>query len=218
MTLRVLLADDHPVVRSGLRALLGTIEGIEVVGEAADGEAAVREAQLLRPDIVLMDVRMPGLDGVEATRRIRTAVPASAVLVLTMFEDDATVFTAMQAGARGYLLKGAEQDEIVGALRAVAAGQVIFGPGIASRVLEHFSSPPAPAADPFPELTARESEVLALLADGRRTSAIADELALSPKTVSNNLTSIFAKLEVSDRAAAIIRAREGGLGSSGSTQ
>jgi len=218
MTLRVLLADDHPVVRSGLRALLGTIEGIEVVGEAADGEAAVREAQLLRPDIVLMDVRMPGLDGVEATRRIRTAVPASAVLVLTMFEDDATVFTAMQAGARGYLLKGAEQDEIVGALRAVAAGQVIFGPGIASRVLEHFSSPPTPAADPFPELTAREREVLALLADGRRTSAIADELALSPKTVSNNLTSIFAKLEVSDRAAAIIRAREGGLGGSGSTR
>ena len=216
MTLRVLLADDHPVVRSGLRALLGTIDGIEVVGEAADGDAAIREAQLLRPDIVLMDVRMPGLDGVEATRRIRAAVPATAVLVLTMFDDDATVFTAMQAGARGYLLKGAEQDEIVGALRAVAAGQVIFGPGIASRVLDHFAAPPAPAADPFPQLTAREGEILSLLADGRRTSAIADELALSPKTVSNNLTSIFAKLEVSDRAAAIIRAREGGLGGTGS--
>jgi DNA-binding NarL/FixJ family response regulator len=212
MTLRVLLADDHPVVRSGLRALLGTIDGIEVVGEAADGDGAVREAQLLKPDIVLMDVRMPGLDGVEATRRIRAAVPTTAVLVLTMFDDDATVFTALQAGARGYLLKGAEQDEIVGALRAVAAGQVIFGPGIASRVLEHFAAPPAPAADPFPQLTAREREILALLADGRRTSSIADELALSPKTVSNNLTSIFAKLEVSDRAAAIIRAREGGLG------
>ena len=134
MTLRVVLADDHPVVRRGLRALLSTIDGIEVVGEAADGEAAVKEAQLLAPDIVLMDVRMPGLDGVEATRRIRSAVPGVAVLVLTMFDDDATVFTAMQAGARGYLLKGAEQDEIVGALRAVAAGQVIFGPGIASRV------------------------------------------------------------------------------------
>ena len=214
MTLRVVLADDHPVVRSGLRVLLGTIDGIEVVGEAADGEAAVREAQLLRPDIVLMDVRMPGLDGVEATRRIRERVPDVAVLVLTMFEDDATVFTAMQAGARGYLLKGAEQDEIVGALRAVAAGQVIFGPGVASRVLDHFASPPAPAVvDPFPQLTAREGEILALLADGRRTSAIADELSLSPKTVSNNLTSIFAKLEVTDRAAAIIRAREGGLGS-----
>jgi DNA-binding NarL/FixJ family response regulator len=212
MTVRVVLADDHPVVRRGLRALLSTIEGIEVVGEAADGAAAVREAQLLAPDIVLMDVRMPGLDGVEATRRIRTAVPGVAVLVLTMFDDDATVFTAMQAGARGYLLKGAEQDEIVGALRAVAAGQVIFGPGIASRVLDHFSAPPAPTAEPFPELTAREREILALLADGRRTSAIADRLALSPKTVSNNLTSIFAKLEVTDRAGAIIRAREGGLG------
>ncbi|MET1058910.1 MAG: response regulator transcription factor [Nocardioides sp.] len=215
MTLRVVLADDHPVVRSGLRVLLGTIDGIEVVGEAADGEAAVREAQLLRPDIVLMDVRMPGLDGVEATRRIRERVPGVAVLVLTMFEDDATVFTAMQAGARGYLLKGAEQDEIVGALRAVASGQVIFGPGVASRVLDHFTAPPEPAvADPFPQLTAREGEILALLADGRRTSAIADELSLSPKTVSNNLTSIFAKLEVADRAAAIIRARERGLGSS----
>ncbi|WP_175582693.1 response regulator [Nocardioides guangzhouensis] len=212
MTLRVVLADDHPVVRRGLRALLSTIEGIEVVGEAADGEAAVKEAQLLVPDIVLMDVRMPGLDGVEATRRIRAAVPGVAVLVLTMFDDDATVFTAMQAGARGYLLKGAEQDEIVGALRAVAAGQVIFGPGIASRVLDHFAAPPTPAAEPFPELTAREREILALLAEGRRTSAIADRLALSPKTVSNNLTSIFAKLEVADRAGAIIRAREGGLG------
>jgi DNA-binding NarL/FixJ family response regulator len=215
MTLRVVLADDHPVVRRGLRALLTTIDGIEVVGEAADGEAAVKEAQLLAPDIVLMDVRMPGLDGVEATRRIRAAVPGVAVLVLTMFDDDPTVFTAMQAGARGYLLKGAEQDEIVGALRAVAAGQVIFGPGIASRVLDHFAAPPAPAApaaEPFPELTAREREILSLLAEGRRTSAIADRLVLSPKTVSNNLTSIFAKLEVTDRAGAIIRAREGGLG------
>ena len=212
MTLRVVLADDHPVVRRGLRALLSTIDGIEVVGEAADGEAAVKEAQLLAPDIVLMDVRMPGLDGVEATRRIRSAVPGVAVLVLTMFDDDATVFTAMQAGARGYLLKGAEQDEIVGALRAVAAGQVIFGPGIASRVLDHFAAPPAPAVEPFPELTAREREILALLAEVRRTSAIADRLALSPKTVSNNLTSIFAMLEVTDRAGAIIRAREGGLG------
>ena len=148
--MRVLLADDHPVVRSGLRALLGTIDGIEVVGEAADGESAVREAQLLRPDIVLMDVRMPGLDGVEATRRIRAAVPATAVLVLTMFDDDATVFTAMQAGARGYLLKGAEQDEIVGALRAVAAGQVHLRAGHRLRVLEHFAAPPAPAADRSP--------------------------------------------------------------------
>jgi len=214
MTVRVVLADDHPVVRGGLRALLATIEGIEVVGEAVDGEAAVREVQLLRPDVVLVDIRMPVLDGVEATRRVRECAPETAVLVLTMYDDDATVLTAMQAGARGYLLKGAEQEEIVGAIRAVAAGQAIFGPGIASRLLGYFAAPPEPKPDdePFPELTAREREILTLLADGRRTAQIAAELYLSPKTVSNNLTSIFVKLEVADRGAAIIRARERGLG------
>jgi DNA-binding NarL/FixJ family response regulator len=214
-TLRIVLADDHPVVRGGLRALLDTLDGFEVVGEAADGEAAVREAQLTQPDVVLMDVRMPGVDGVEAARRIRDAVPATAVLMLTMYDDDATVFTAMQAGARGYLLKGAEQGEIVAAIQAVAAGQAIFGPGVAARVLGYFSAPPGtqtPAEDPFPELTDRERDILDLLAAGRRTAAIADDLHLSPKTVSNHLTSVFAKLEVADRAAAIIRAREGGLG------
>ncbi|KRA32393.1 MULTISPECIES: response regulator [unclassified Nocardioides] len=213
MTLRIVIADDHPVVRSGLRALLATIDGLEVVGEAADGQATVREVQLLRPDVVLMDVRMPGFDGIEATRQIRQSVPETAVLILTMYHDDATVFTAMQAGAQGYLLKGAEQDEIVGALRAVVAGQAIFGPGVAARVLAHFSAaPPAPTSSPFPELTDRERQILALLASGRRTGAIAQELYLSPKTVSNQLTGIFAKLQVSDRASAITRAREGGLG------
>jgi len=211
--IRVLLADDHPVVRRGLAALLGTLEEFVVVGEAEDGEAAVRETQLTRPDVVLMDVRMPGVDGVEATRRIRKAVPETAVLVLTMYEDDATVFTAMQAGAQGYLLKGAEQDDIADAIRAVSRGQAIFGPGIAARLLQHFANPPATAADdPFPELTAREKDILELLAHGRRTSEIATALHLSPKTVSNNLTTIFAKLEVTDRTAAVIRARERGLG------
>jgi DNA-binding NarL/FixJ family response regulator len=212
--IRVLLADDHPVVRRGLASLLGTLDDFEVVGEAEDGEAAVRETQLTKPDVVLMDVRMPGLDGVEATRRIRKAVPDTAVLMLTMYDEDSTVFTAMQAGARGYLLKGAEQDEIADAIRAVVRGQAIFGAAIASRMLEHFANPPGAAAsdDPFPELTAREKEILELLAQGRRTAEIAGALHLSPKTVSNNLTTIFAKLEVSDRTAAVIRARERGLG------
>jgi DNA-binding NarL/FixJ family response regulator len=213
-SLRIVVVDDHPVVRGGLRALIGTLEGLEVVGEAEDGEAAVREVQLLRPDVVLMDVRMPGGDGIEATRRIRSSVPDTAVLVLTMHDDDATVFTAMQAGARGYLLKGASQDEIVNAVRGVVAGQLVFGPGVATRVLAYFSvgQPPAASTLPFPELTAREREVLDLLAAGRRTSAIAAELFVSPKTVSNHLTSIFAKLEVADRAAAMIQARDRGLG------
>lgn len=211
----MLLADDHPVVRRGLAALLGTLDDLEVVGQAEDGEAAVREAQLTKPDVVLMDVRMPGMDGVEATRRIRKAVPDVAVLVLTMYDEDATVFTAMQAGAQGYLLKGAEQDEIADAIKAVARGQAIFGPGIATRLLEHFAVPPAQVAadEPFPELTPRERDILGLLSQGRRTAEIALTLHLSPKTVSNNLTTIFAKLEVSDRTAAVLRARDRGLGS-----
>ncbi len=210
----MLLADDHPVVRRGLAALLGTLDEFEVVGEAEDGEAAVREAQLTKPDVVLMDVRMPGMDGVEATRRIRKAVPDVAVLVLTMYDEDATVFTAMQAGAQGYLLKGAEQDEIADAIKAVVRGQAIFGPGIARRLLEHFANPPAQVAadEPFPELTPRERDILGLLSQGRRTAEIASTLHLSPKTVSNNLTTIFAKLEVTDRTAAVLRARERGLG------
>ena len=210
MTVRLVLVDDHPVVRRGLRALLDTIDEVEVVGEAADGEAAVREAQLLHPDVILMDIRMPVLDGVEATRRISAAVPEVAVLVLTMYDDDATVLTAMRAGARGYLLKGAEQDEIVAAIRAVAAGQVIYGPGGAARMLSLFAAPAASTV-PFPELTEREREILTLLASGLRNAAIARQLFLSPKPVSNNLTAIFSKLRVADRSAAIIRARDEGL-------
>jgi len=215
-TIRILVADDHPVVRGGLVALLGTIDGIDVVGEAADGEAAVTEALQHRPDVVLMDVRMPGIDGVEATRRIRGAAPDVRVLILTMHDDDATVFTAMQAGAQGYLLKEAEQEDIVRAIRGVVAGEAIFGPGVASRVLGYFARPPGVAApaNPFPELTERERNVLSLLAQGRRNAEIAAELYLSSKTVSNHLTSIFAKLQVAGRGEAIVRARDGGLGGS----
>ena len=213
--IRVVLADDHPVVRGGLRALLESLPAYEVVGEAVDGEAAVREVQLTHPDVVLMDVQMPGVDGLEATRRIRAAVPDVAVLVLTMFDDDDTVFAAMKAGAQGYLLKGAEQADIDRAIRAVVAGEAIFGPGVASRVLQHFADPPAANDVPFPQLTDREREVLDLVAAGRRNAAIAEELFLSPKTVANHISSIFAKLAVADRSAAIVRARDEGLGRSG---
>lgn len=211
----MLLVDDHPVVRTGLRALISTLPQIEVVAEASDGESAVREAVLLRPDVALMDVRMAGVDGVEATRRLRTAAPETRVLMMTMYDDDETVFTAMRAGARGYLLKGAQQEEIHSAVLAVAAGQAVFGPSVAGRLLDLMTSSPAPAAPaPFPRLTDRERTVLDLLAAGRPTASIATQLHLSPKTVSNHLTGIFAKLEVADRAAAIVVAREQGLGRS----
>jgi DNA-binding NarL/FixJ family response regulator len=212
--IRVVLADDHPVVRGGLRALLESLPTYEVVGEAVDGDAAVREVQLTRPDVVLMDVQMPGVDGLEATRRIRAATPDVAVLVLTMFDDDDTVFAAMKAGAQGYLLKGAEQAEIDRAIKAVVAGEAIFGPGVAARVLRHFAEPPPTSELPFPELTDREREVLDLVAGGHRNAAIAEELFLSPKTVANHISSIFAKLAVADRSAAIVRARDEGLGRS----
>jgi DNA-binding NarL/FixJ family response regulator len=212
--IRVLVADDHPVVRGGLVALLRTIPDLAVVGEVSDGDSAIREVQLLRPDVVLMDVRMPGLDGVEATRRIRSAVPETRVLMLTMYDDDATVFTAMQAGAQGYLLKEAEQAEIVRAIRAVVAGEAIFGARVAGRVLSYFAERTAETGTsyPFPELTERERVVLALLARGRSTRDIALELFLSPKTVSNNLTAVFAKLQVAGRSEAIVRAHERGVG------
>jgi DNA-binding NarL/FixJ family response regulator len=211
----VVLVDDHPVVRGGLRALIESFGGFEVVGEAADGEDAVREVQLHRPDVAVMDVMMPGVDGVEATRRITRASPSTAVLVLSMAEDDDIVFSAMQAGARGYLLKGAAQEEIDRALKAVVAGEAIFGPGIAARVLGVFSRATPGRAEVFPELTPREREVLELVAQGRRNTAIATTLGMAPKTVANHLSSIFVKLQVTDRSAAIVRARDEGLGRGG---
>ena len=212
MALRVLVVDDHAVVRDGLRVLLATRD-IEVVAVAEDGDAAIREAQLTRPDVILMDIAMPGLDGVEATRRVSVSTPAAKVLMLTMFDDDATVLLAMRSGASGYVLKGASQDEIVAAIHAVAAGQLVFGPGVATQILRLCSDDAAaPATTSFPQLTDRERDILHHVALGERTATIAAALHLSPKTVSNHLTSIFAKLEVADRGEAMIRAREGGLG------
>ena len=214
--IRIVVADDHPVVRGGLVALLRSIPGLDVVGEATDGAGAVEAAAEFRPDVILMDVRMPGMGGIEATSLIRDRTPQSRVLILTMHDDDATVFTAMKAGAQGYLLKEAEPDHIVRAVHGVVAGEAIFGPGVAARVLRYFSDLPTAvvtaAHDPFPELTDRERDILDLLAEGRRNADIASQLYLSSKTVSNHLTSIFAKLQVAGRGEAIVRAREGGLG------
>ncbi|MGQ0573108.1 MAG: response regulator [Pseudonocardia sp.] len=209
--IRVLIADDHPVVRRGMRALLTSLAGVEVVGEAGTGADAVREAQLARPDVVLMDVQMPAMDGIEATRRLAATMPDVAVLVLTMFEDDETVLSAMRAGARGYLLKGAEQEEIVAALGSVVAGQVVVGPGVAQRLLAALAAP-ATHDVPFPELTPREREILDRIAAGANNATIAARLGLAPKTVGNHVSAIFAKLRVATRAEAIVRAREGGLG------
>ncbi|MDF2145399.1 response regulator transcription factor [Knoellia sp. p5-6-4] len=213
--IRVLLADDHPVYRDGLAALLASVDGLEVVATAEDGTAAVALATELQPDVVVMDVQMPGLDGIEATRRLTAASPHIGVVMLTMAEEDATLFSAMQAGARGYLLKGANQAEITRAVTAVARGEAIFGPAIARRIADFFAAGPAvgsAAEQAFPQLTAREREILELVAAGRSNAQIASTLFLSPKTVRNNVSNIFAKLHVADRAEAIVRAREAGLG------
>lgn len=216
---RVLLADDHPVYRDGLAMLLRSVPGIDVVGVAGDGTEVIALAADLQPDVVVMDVRMPGPDGIAATREIVSASPSIGVVVLTMSEEDTTVFAAMRAGARGYLLKGANQAEIVRAVTGVARGDVVFGPALARRIAEFFSVPGVPgvpgapgAIGVFPELTAREREVLDLLAAGRSNQQIAGALYLSPKTVRNNVSNIFAKLHVADRAEAIVRARDAGLG------
>ncbi|WP_052668336.1 response regulator [Nitriliruptor alkaliphilus] len=211
LPVRVLIVDDHPVVRDGLRALLGSTTDFEVVGEAAGGLAAIREARTHRPDVVIMDVHLPDLDGVEATRRLRRVVPESAVLVLSMLEDDDTVFAAMRAGACGYLVKGASQGDIEHAIQAVAAGGAFLGPQVARRILGLLTDPRRDEP-PFPELTPREFEVLDLIATGLSNPQIATRLYISGKTVSNHVSNIFAKLQLPDRATAIVRAREAGLG------
>jgi len=211
--IRVLIADDHPHFRDGLRALLVSAPDLEVVGEAGDGEQAISLAAKLQPDVILMDLNMPGMGGIEATRRILRTSPHIAVLVISMFEDDDSVFTALQAGARGYLLKGALKAEILRSIRAVASGEAIFGPSVAKRLIQYFATPrPSAPPDAFPELTDREHEILALIARHDTNPEIAKRLYLSPKTVRNHVSNIFTKLQVSDRAQAIIRAREAGLG------
>lgn len=210
--IRILIADDHPVFRFGLRALLEAEADTEVVGEATSGKEAVAMAGALQPDVILMDLNMPDLNGLEATRQIMEANPETGILVITMFDDD-SVFAAMRAGARGYVLKGAEGEETLRAMRAVANGEAIFSPAVAERMMQFMTQPrPAATETPFPELTAREREVLELVAQGLTNTAIAERLVLSPKTIRNHVSNIFGKLQVADRAEAIIRAREAGLG------
>ncbi|GAC1361110.1 MAG: response regulator transcription factor [Ktedonobacteraceae bacterium] len=211
--LRILLVDDHPLVRYGLRALLASVPGMAIVGEACSGEDAITQAAELEPDIILMDLHMPGRNGVEATRHILQASPHIGILVLTMLEDDASVFAALRAGARGYLLKGADQADVLRAIRAVAHGEAIFSPSIAQRLMQYFANmQPVLPQDAFPDLTQREREILGLIAQGKSNAEIAEELVLSPKTVSNHVSNIFSKLQVVDRAQAVLRARQAGWG------
>ena len=216
--IRLLIADDHALFREGLRALFAALPDINVVGEAADGAAAIAQVATLQPDVVLMDINMPDMNGIEATRQILASHPGMGIIMVTMLDDDASVFAAMRAGARGYVLKGAHHEEILQALRAVAAGQAVFGPAIAMRMMNFFQglNQPTPKTGhdtaAFPELTEREREVLVLIAQGVSNKEIAEKLVISMKTESNHITNIFSKLQVADRAQAIIRARDAGLG------
>ncbi len=209
----VLIADDHPVFRHGMRAMLDMVDDITVVGEATTGTEAVQAALELHPDVVLMDLKMPGLNGIEATRSIFQSLPDCQLLVVTMFEDDSSVFAAIRAGARGYVLKDATADEIVRSIRAVSNGEAIFGPAIATRLMGLLSPPHGPLAQgAFPQLTERERDVLDLIARGKSNPDIGRDLQLSTKTVANYVSAIFNKLEILDRSEAIIRARDAGLG------
>jgi DNA-binding NarL/FixJ family response regulator len=211
--IRILVAEDSAPFRQGLRNLLQTVEGVDVIGEAATGDETIRLANRLQPDMILMDIQMPVVNGIEATRQIIQANPHISILMLTMYDDDESVFAALRAGARGYLLKGALKAEIIRAVRGVASGEAIFGPAIAKRLMQYFAAPrPAAYAQVFPELSEREREILNLLAQHYTNGEIAEQLSLAPKTVRNHVSNIFTKLQVSDRAQAIIRAREAGMG------
>ena len=211
MTIRVLIADDHQPFREGLLRLLELIPEAEGVGEAADGDEAVRQAHKIQPDVIMMDLHMPRLNGIEATRQLRETSPHIGILVLTMFEDDESIFAAMRAGARGYLLKGADRGEIGRAITAVSHGEAIFSAAVAQRLMQYFSAARTPE-QAFPELTEREREVLELIGQGQNNAAIAQRLVLAPKTVRNHVSRVFTKLQVADRGQAIIRARDAGLG------
>ncbi len=210
-TVRVLIADDHPLFREGMRGRLDRMDDIAVVGEASGGDEAVRLSRELEPHVVLMDIKMPGLNGIEATREILRANPRVGVLMLTMFEDDDSVFAAMRAGARGYLLKDSGGEGVVHAIRAVTSGEAVFGPGVAERIIGFFSVPRS-AQRAFPELTEREEEILVLVARGKSNQQIAAQLFVSVKTVRNHVSNILLKLQVADRAQAVIRARDAGIG------
>src|SRR5215208_830033 len=217
-SVRVLIAEDHPLFREGMRGRLERVADITVVGEAASGEEAVELAGNLEPDVILMDIKMPGLNGIEATREILRSSPRGGVgvLVLSMFEDDDSVFAAMRAGARGYLLKDSGGEGVVHAIRAVASGEAVFGPGVAERMIGFFSAPRSAAPQrAFPELTEREEEVLSLVAQGKSNREIARQLFVSLKTVRNHVSNILLKLQVADRAQAVIRARDAGMGRDG---
>ena len=211
--IRVLIADDHPLYRDGMRGLLDSEPSTQVVGEASSGEEAIELAETLQPDVILMDIKMPGINGIEATREILNTSPQAGILMVTMFEDDDSLFAAMRAGARGYLLKDSRGEEVAHAIRAVAGGEAIFGQGIARRLINYFSAlNPSGPPRAFSELTDREEEILTLVARGHSNEEIAEQLFLSIKTVRNHVSHIFLKLQVADRAQAVIRAREAGLG------
>ena len=209
--IRVLIADDHPLFRDGLNALITDSDDTELVGAATTGTEAVDLARETQPDVVVMDLHMPELNGIEATRRIVADSPHIAVLVLTMFDDDDSIFSALRSGARGYLLKGADREQIRRAIQAAASGEIIFGAHLATRMLGYFTAVPA-RAPVFPQLTEREREVLELVAQGRANAVIATQLGLSQKTIRNHVSNILTKLQVADRAQAIVQARDAGLG------